>query len=215
VRLSALVDALARRPEKAVTKLEALYRATGDGEVAMELASAQVRAGESEGALATLGAHVDTYPEDVAVRVRLAELLVAADEFAAAAEQLTRVRALDPQRPGIRAALGWSLMRAGRVAEAAPLARAGYEERPDDPAVLHTLGVVLLDEGHADRAEALLKKAMDAGWPGPRLRLDYARALERNGRHGQARSVLEELLALQQGFPERPEAHALLNSLPE
>ncbi|MNN01565.1 bacteriophage N4 receptor, outer membrane subunit [compost metagenome] len=84
---------------------------------------------------------------------------------------------------------------------------------PGNPAVLDTLGWIVLQQGDVKRATALLRKAADLAPKSPEVQYHLGAALAKSGDKGGARKQLEQLLATNKDFPQRAEAQALLTQL--
>jgi predicted Zn-dependent protease len=76
-----------------------------------------------------------------------------------------------------------------------------------------TLATILLRQGEAKRALALLERAVARLPKHPEVRLHYAMALEKNGDRNRARTELEQLLRAHESFAERDEAVAMLKAM--
>jgi Flp pilus assembly protein TadD len=93
---------------------------------------------------------------------------------------------------------------------ALPIAEQAVKLNPNDPAILDTLGWVLHMKGENDRALAILQKAK-SGLPGnATLRYHLGLTLLKIGRKDDAKTELEEALAISKDFPEAADAAAQL-----
>ena len=72
---------------------------------------------------------------------------------------------------------------------------------PDQPAVMDTLAVILVEKGDSARAVELFKKALELAPQASQIRLNYARALIKVGQKGEARIQLDQLAKLGDKFP--------------
>ncbi len=213
--LRGLYFAKFNQPERAVPLLQAAQERLNNSFTLVRLATAQQEAGDVPGAVATLSAWLDAYPEDQYVRFALARLAFGRADYELAALQMREILARDPSRTTVYSPLAEALMRTDRLAEAAEYARLAYAEQPYDPTASEVLAVVHLEDGNPERALAILKPVADASPGYPSLRFRYAQALSGVGDVAAARTVLESLLAEATAFPERPQAEALLAGLPE
>src|SRR5690606_1548377 len=98
-------------------------------------------------------------------------------------------------------------------ARALELAERAHALQPDDPAVAHTLGWILVRQGEAARGLEQLARARDGLPEHASVRYHYAYALARNDRRAEARRELAALLDETRDFPETADAEALLESL--
>ncbi len=202
------------QPERAVPLLKAAQERMNNSFTLVRLATAQQDAGDGQGAMATLSAWLERYPEDQYVRFALSRMAFGSGAYDVAARQMGEILARDPSRTNVYAPLAEALMRTDRLAEAAEYARLAYAEQPYDATASEVLAVVYLEEGNPERALSILKPVADASTGYPSLRFRYAQALSGVGDVAAARTVLETLLAEATAFPERPEAEALLAGLP-
>jgi tetratricopeptide (TPR) repeat protein len=96
---------------------------------------------------------------------------------------------------------------------ALPLARQAAKLAGNDPAILDTLGWVLYLKGENDEALQTLSKAK-SGLPDlPTVRYHLGMALLKAGRSAEARTELQEALAISKDFPEAVDAAAKLHGI--
>jgi len=84
---------------------------------------------------------------------------------------------------------------------------------PGHPAIMDTLGWILVEQGDVARGLPLLQKAAAAAADNGEIRYHYAAALSKSGDKAGARKELEQLLATGKTFPQADEARALLKQL--
>ena len=94
----------------------------------------------------------------------------------------------------------------------------GYAEKanqlaPNNPAILDTLGVLLVDNGDAKRDIESLRQATTLAPNAPGIRLNLARALVRDGQKEAAKTELEILAKLGEAFPAQAEVTRLMQAL--
>lgn len=169
-------DALLRRAlllgdtgevDAAVASLEPLA-ASDEGTLVEEayLTRAQILmdAGREDAARQTLSMGLTRVAESISLRY-MRGLLYAADRNVAAAEADFRViLATDPDNVDALNALGYTLAdMTDRHEEALELIEAAYRQRPDDAAIIDSMGWVLYRLGRLQESAALLKQAWEAG----------------------------------------------------
>ncbi len=93
------------------------------------------------------------------------------------------------------------------------LAQKAYELAPDNYAVMDTLGWILVNEGDAAVAIAILRNAMARSANVPEIKYHYAVALHRNGQSSTALKELRAILAEGRTFDGIDDARALYESL--
>jgi tetratricopeptide (TPR) repeat protein len=100
----------------------------------------------------------------------------------------------DPDNAVALNALGYTLAnRTKRYAEAYQLIRRAHELKPDDPAILDSMGWVEFRRGNLKLARDYLEKA-HAVFPDPEVAAHYGEVLWQLGEHEQARSVWAKAL---------------------
>jgi len=156
---------------------------------------------------------VRRYPEDVNTRFALADAYLAAKQQREAASEYEKVIDAQPANAMALNNLAWLYQQQGDK-RAEPTARRAYALAASSPLVTDTLGWILLNGGKAEEALSLLTKAVGKAPQQPELQYHYAAALEKNGKAGEARRRLSDLLAKHPNFESRTEAEQLLARLP-
>jgi len=98
---------------------------------------------------------------------------------------------------------------------AVPTAEQALKAAPDSPAVMDTLGWMLVEQGNTQRGLPLLQKAASVAGPAttPEMRYHLAVGLNKSGDKQGARKELETLLAQNKSFSQLEEARSLLKTL--
>ncbi|MDP1898181.1 MAG: PEP-CTERM system TPR-repeat protein PrsT, partial [Sulfurimicrobium sp.] len=84
---------------------------------------------------------------------------------------------------------------------------------PDNPAILDTLGWMLVEKGDITRGLPLLQKASNLAPDAAEIRYHFVQGLVKSGDKIKARKELEQLLAKGKPFPGIEDAKALLKQL--
>ena len=92
-------------------------------------------------------------------------------------------------------------------------AEKAFKLAPEQPAVMDTLGVMLVDKGDAERGVELLQKASNQAPQNAMIRFNLAKALVKTGKKDEAKKELDELAKLGDKFPAHAEAEKLRQSL--
>ena len=108
--------------------------------------------------------------------------------------------------------LAWALNQAGDPGAEA-LAERAHELAPNDASVDDTLGWVLARAGKAAGAVDYLRQAAKLDPSDPNVQYHLAFALAKSGQGGEARQILDKILANGQPFDSRAEARQLLTSV--
>ncbi len=151
-------------------------------------------------------------PEDDAIRFALATDLLANGESDEAVTQHETLLERQPDNNIVLNNLAWLYSRKGdpRGLEYAEKANAGA---PGSPAIMDTLGWILLRDGQAERALTLLREAAGMVPNNAEIQYHYAAALEKTGKRDQAKEILERILTADANFAGMDEARKLLDSL--
>jgi putative PEP-CTERM system TPR-repeat lipoprotein len=155
---------------------------------------------------------IKSHPKDNAFRLFLAESANKRKDFASAAAQYRSLLAAQPNNPAVLNNLAWSL---GQMKDSKAV---GYAEQanklaPNQPAIMDTLGMLLVDQGNAERGLDLLAKALQLAPEAHAIRLNHAKALLKAGKKPEAKQELETLAKLGDKFPAQAEVAALLKGL--
>jgi Flp pilus assembly protein TadD len=124
----------------------------------------------------------------------LANLAIKQRRFDTAEAELRSALAIDPAFVPAAVNLAGLFGMLGRDGEAEPVLRRALARAPENPAVLHALGLVMVREKRARESMVWLAAAARHGAGNPRYGYVYAVALHDAGRAGEAERVLDELL---------------------
>ena len=151
-------------------------------------------------------------PLDNGVRTLLAQHYLHSGDHVKSIAAYERVVADQPDDVVALNNLAWSYHLNGDP-RAVDAGRRALAQGPDNPAVLDTVGWILVAQGELDEAERLLRKATATSGHSPDTRYHLAVVLTKTGRVDEARRTLEELLASSDAFASQSEAEALLAEL--
>lgn len=180
---------------------------------ALDVASYRFAAGQDDEARKHLVAWIDEHPDDVRVRLALANQLQAGVDVPAAIEQYRAVLDIQPGNIVALNNLAWHLKSTQPRQSLAYINRAA-SMAPDNPSVLDTLAVIQLESGDGQGARESIMKALEVAPDQPSIRFHAAKIHAALGEKEEAVVLLEALTA--EGatdFPEQAEAAALLASL--
>ncbi|HEY9380605.1 MAG TPA: tetratricopeptide repeat protein, partial [Burkholderiales bacterium] len=91
-------------------------------------------------------------------------------------------------------------------------AQKAYDIAPTNPAIMDTLGTLLVDKGEVERGLPLLEKAVKLAPAAPAIRINYAKALIKAGKGQAARTELQSLVN-HENAQVKSEAETLLKTL--
>lgn len=183
---------LEEQPEKAVDFYRQAFEAQPSGERAVQLARVQAGTGQGDAAMATLERWVEKNPKDFRARFVLADSYNKRNEPKRSVALYETLLSEAPKDVLVLNNLAW-LLRAENPARALELANKANAIAPRSPAVLDTLGMLLLDQDKMDAALAALRKANELLPGNPGLKLHLAMALVRSGGGEEARKLLRGL----------------------
>ncbi len=189
------------------------FELTPSSQTALDLASFQWSAGEGESARKHLDAWLDEHPDDVRVRLALANRLQAGEDVPEAIVQYRAVLEIQPGNVIALNNLAWHLKGTDPKQALAYINRA-ESMAPDNPSVLDTLALIQLESGDRRGARESIMRALEKAPDQPSIRFHAARIHASLGEKDEALAILEALTAEGAAdFPERAEADELLASL--
>jgi putative PEP-CTERM system TPR-repeat lipoprotein len=155
---------------------------------------------------------LERHPDDVEVRLYLADAMSDAGEYRDAVDQYFEVLKRAPKSDQAQNNLAWALHSIGDD-RALQYARKAVELSPKNAATVDTLGWILVNQGKPLEGIPVLLNAVALEAENPEIRFHLAQALLKVGDTARARSELRTLLATGKPFPQRDEAKALQNRL--
>ena len=204
-------DIHARKPAwpQAIAVYRAGLKQVDTSDLAIRLHAAYRASGQAAEADRFEAARLKQRPDDAGFRLHLAQAAVGANQFDRASEHYRALVALQPNNAILLNNLAWAAGRANDP-QAISYAEKAYSMRPNDPAVMDTLGVLLVEKGDTARGLDLLRKASAAAPDRPALRFNLAKSLLKAGDKTAARNELEQLAKLGTGFAGHEEVQRLL-----
>jgi putative PEP-CTERM system TPR-repeat lipoprotein len=168
--------------------------------------------GKTNEAKAHADAWLKQHPKDNAFRFYLAEQAIQQKDYSTAAAQYRSLLADEPDNPVLLNNLAWTLGQM-KDPQALTLAERANQLAPNQPAIMDTLGMLLVERGESKRGLELLAQAVELQPKAATIRLNYAKALLKSGDKATARQQLEELAKLGDRFPGQAEVAALMKGL--
>lgn len=191
---------------------DALEREPSGG-VVVRLAAALRRSRDTAAADSALQDWLASHPEDVPVRLALAQSYLQGGAEESARDHYQRILEDRPDHPVALNNLAVVQSRLGALGNALESARRAHELAPESPPILDTYGWLLVRNDRLEQGLRLLRQAVAAA-PGSRdIRYHLAAALAEGGSRREARAELESILADSVAFEERSAAEQLLASL--
>lgn len=157
--------------------------------------------GRREDALAVYGAALTAFPDDQDLLYGRAMYAVKLNRLGLAEDDLKRIIAANPEHADALNALGYTLAdRTDRYAEALGYIERAHKLKPQEPAILDSMGWIHYRLGNNDAALDFLKRALAAMNDGE-IAAHLGEVLWAMGRHDEARAVWETAL---KDHPEHP-----------
>jgi putative PEP-CTERM system TPR-repeat lipoprotein len=206
-------DVLVRQKkfDDAVVAYEAGFAKAPGSALAIRRFKARRGAGQIDRALEELRGWVIAN-KDRAARHVLASAYIAANRIDNAIRETETLLFDDAQNAVLLNNLAWLYQQKGD-SRAVEFAERALTRAPKSPAVMDTLGWILLDTGNSSRALDLLREANSLAPRHGDIRYHFAVALQRNGKTAEARRELQDLIDSQIKFSKIKEARALLKKL--
>lgn len=178
----------------------------------MKLHASLAQAGKSKEADSRMNQWFKEHPADIAAHSYLGQSDLVQKQYKAAIEQYQFILRQEPQNVGALNNLAWAYQQE-KDPHALETAEKAYQLAADSPAVLDTLGWLLVEQGNTTRGLPLLQKA-SAFAPGAMdIRYHLVLGLQKSGDASKARTELEQLLATGKPFAQQDEAKALLKKM--
>lgn len=200
------------KPAAAVAAFERAYALGRDAPIAViKLHQAMDRAGQRGKADQLLAKWLAERPRNVSARLYAATLDQTPQQGAAIAAYQA-VLGIEPNNIDALNNLAWAYARQ-KDARGLPYAERAYRLAADNPAVLDTLGWILLEQGDTARGLPLLRQAATLAAQSADLRYHLAVGLFRSGDKLGAKQEIERLIGLDKAFAEHAEVKAMLAKL--
>ena len=147
-------------------------------------------------------------PDDLFVSTYRAEQMLARKQFKAAAERFESLQKSSPDNPAVlnNLAVAYQQLNDPRALATAQKALAAA---PENPAVIDTLGWIMVQKGNIVGALPLLQKAVGLAPGASELRYHLAVALHKSGDRKKAREEVDKSLSGNSSFPQIEDARTL------
>jgi Tfp pilus assembly protein PilF len=158
------------------------------------------------------GARLREHPQDDLFRLHLAQVAMAKQNYKTAAQHYAKLLERQPNNALVLNNLAWA-KRQLKDPNAADYAEKANKIAPNQPAIMDTLGVLLIDKGENARGLELLQQALALAPQAAGIRLNLAKSLIKVGNKDGARKELAELAKLGDKFPDHATAAQLMRDL--
>lgn len=179
----------------AMTQIDAaIARAPDEARFHLQRAGYLIRTRDIDAGIAALERSITLDPNLLPAYVMLGRLSLSRDDVETAQRNAQLAARINPEHPWVLAIEGDLALRRNEPDQAlALLVRAG-QLAPDDPQVLHPLGLAYLAKGHLAFAEQVFRNMLAAGGDGLQSRQLLAQVVHEQGRPLDALDVLRPLL---------------------
>lgn len=179
---------------------------------AVRLYQSLAGAGRSDEGEKRLAEWLAANPNDNGTRHYLADRLAARGQYRAAADHYLR---LNQQTPGNVVVLNnlASALSELKDKRASNFAEQALKLKPDNPAIMDTLGWALVQEGQSERGIKLLQQARSRAPDAAEIHYHLAAAYAKSGDRTRARQEFKRLLDSGLGFPQEKQARDMLKQL--
>lgn len=200
-----------KKQDQALAMYEKAYALQPSSKVLLTIHRAMTAAGKEAQGDARLADWVKKNPKDVLVATYIAERSLTKGQLKQAATQFEAIVKSTPNNGVALNNLAWTYQQL-KDPKALETAERAYRASGDHPAVMDTLGAILLEQGDLKRAVPLLQKGVSLAPNSGDLRLHLAQALIKSGDKAGAKKELE-LLASKGSGPGANQAKELLKQL--
>jgi putative PEP-CTERM system TPR-repeat lipoprotein len=201
-----------KKAAQALSAYAQAYRLDKTPQLTVKLAEVMKQAGRTKDIGPLLADWRKQHPNEPLVAMYTAETHLANKQYKPAIGILESLQKNSPPNPALLNNLAWAYQQ-----EKDPRALATAEQAlklaADSPAVMDTLGWLLVEQGDAARGVGLLQKAVAKQPDAAETRYHLAVGLNKTGDKAGARKELEALLAQNKPFAQVDEARALLRLL--
>lgn len=201
-----------KKTAPALAAFEKAYAQSNSPQVLIKIAQILSQTGKSAEAEARLVKFHTANPKDQLVGMVVADKYLAKRQFKPAIASLESVLKTNPSNAAALNNLAWAYQQEND-ARALPTAEQAYKLAGQNPAVMDTLGWILVQKGETARGVDLLRKAVAGNPKAPDIRYHLAAALAKSGDKAGARKEAEQSLANGQPFAAMDDAKALLKQL--
>lgn len=209
--LAAQVLAMNGKADDAIKLLEKTQSEKPSAKVVGTLATLYSRTSRSDRAIDLLKQWLTAHPDELAVRMALAETYLGTHAYDLARSEFETLAAARETDPTVLNNLAWLYQKAGdpRARETATKA---YRLAPS-PELADTLGWILTTEGGAEAGLKYLQGAGTARPQNPDIQYHLAVALQKTGKVEDARGILRKIVAQDGEFESKADARSLLSQL--
>ena len=201
-----------KNPVLAAKAYEQAFGINKNQPLMVKLHASLTQAGKDKEANSRLLEWLKENPNDIPIRIYLAEVLLKERQNKSALEQYQIILRQDPKYvPALNNIA--TVYQQENNPLALEYAEKAYQLDPDSAAILDTLGGILIERDNLTRGLPLLQKASSLAPESAEIRYHLVLGLIKSGDKAKARKELEQLLATGKNFPKVDEARTLLKQM--
>jgi putative PEP-CTERM system TPR-repeat lipoprotein len=204
--------AAAKQWQEAAAAFRRGLKENASPELAIRLHDVLVIAGNKAGAEQFAASWFKEHPKDTPLRLHLAQTAMLGKDYASATQHYRKLVDLNPNNALVLNNLAWASAHV-KDPKAIEYAEQAHKLAPDQPVIMDTLGILLVDKGDAARGVELLSRAAVLAPQAPEIRLNLAKARIKAGQKEAAKKELEELAKLGDKFSRHAEVKQLRQGL--
>jgi putative PEP-CTERM system TPR-repeat lipoprotein len=193
----------------ALQAYERAFKISKDGKMLLKIHQSLLQAGKLQEAEARLVQWLQEHPTDLATRLYFAGTKLSQKQYKLAMLEYEKVIQQDPNNVIALNDMAWSCQQE-KDGRARSFAERAFALDAGNPAVLDTLGWILLEHGDTARAVSLLQKASALAPMASEIRYHLGMGLAKAGDRRGARTQFEQLLAENKNFARREEIETML-----
>lgn len=201
-----------KKPALAVKAYEQAFTLNKSSLLMIKLYESLTQAGQDKDADSRLAQWIKEHPADTTARMYFGTVSLLKQQSKVAIEQFQAVLKNDQKNVNAlnNLALAYQQEKNPRALEYAEIA---HQLAADNPAILDTLGWILVEQGDTGRGVPLLQKAVALAPQATEVRYHFAVGLLKSGDKAAARKELEQLVASGKNFSRLDDAKTLLKQL--
>lgn len=201
-----------KKPALASVQFEKAFSMLNNSEALMKAVTAQRAMDKKDVAARRLATWLATHPKDLRIELLRAENALTDKQYSVAIAQFESILTRYPKQPVALNNLAMAYHYAGDK-RAVPTAEAAYLAAGEKPAVMDTLGWILVEQGDLAKGLPILLRASALAPQARDIRLHVAQGLYKSGDKAAARKELEIITKTDMRFAQADEVKDLLKQL--
>lgn len=202
-------DVLMAQGQSAVKAYERAFEMARNGPLLIKVHQALVQDGKTQEADKRITQWLQEHPRDVFTRLYFASDNLSKKQYKTAIDEFNTVLLQEPNNVIALNNLAISYQQE-KDQRALAFAERAYKLAATSPAIIDTLGWILLEKGDTGRAMPLLQQATSLAPKAPEIRYHLGLGLIKTGDRPGAKAQFQQILSSSKDYPKRDEVKALL-----